>query len=611
VEGLEGRQLLSVSASATSSSSDPTPPPSRVIDVKNGIKLADRRISYTTPQGTHVIITLYGVGSLAGTTVDTSGALHLVYSETNHLTGIIGKVSGGTGHAPLDSIRNAALGLDNFSGVNSTLLNVVNLKDFDLINGGQINLTGGVHQLYLNSVGENTQIHLRELPEQFTTGSSGSTSATDNGVTLGFVNDLAGARTLTSVSGTLVIPNFAAASNTRATSATSGVNPGPPPAPPGVVVLIGSVHGQPRVPSTLQDPQIFGYDPVENTLIRFDASTGAQLQSIPLAGLGTMTTGAALGRNNHNLVALIGNRSRVYVFNALNGAPEGSFSTANLNGFTSIDGIGSTDNQTVLMDSAAGPFGMAQIIDVTASLASGQAVPIGSAFSPQNEFGFSGGLSGIAGSNTVYATGAGFFNTFAPNLTQAGIMAINTTGGRLSETSRTALKRNGNFINVGPLGTAQTMPFQALGSIDQSLALVTGVSNGQNTVSLLNPSSLASQGTVNLIDPHQLTGLSESFRPNLVDSALLDVQGNVQSFRAHKVRGLVMNVEGYANLVKIKDTSDSTFVALPFAHAQMPHRSNVTILSSPRSVDGRNGVTIDASLKPVGPLSLPTPGPPT
>ena len=72
-----------------------------------------------------------------------------------------------------------------------------------------------------------------------------------------------------------------------------------------------------------------------------------------------------------------------------------------------------------------------------------------------------------------------------------------------------------------------------------------------------------------------------------------------------------MNVEGYANLVKIQHTSDSTLVALPFAHAQMPHRSNVTILSSARSVDGRNGVTIDSNLQPVGPLSLPTPGPPT
>ena len=73
-----------------------------------------------------------------------------------------------------------------------------------------------------------------------------------------------------------------------------------------------------------------------------------------------------------------------------------------------------------------------------------------------------------------------------------------------------------------------------------------------------------------------------------------------------------MNVDGYANLVKIQHTSDSTFVALPFAHAQMPHRSNVTILSSSRGgFFGRNGVTIDDNLQPVGPLSLPTPGPPS
>ena len=124
-----------------------------------------------------------------------------------------------------------------------------------------------------------------------------------------------------------------------------------------------------------------------------------------------MTTGVALGRDAEQLVALVGQGSTIYAFNALSGALVGQFSTANLSGFSSVNGIGSTDNRTVIMNSSAGSGGMAEVIDLTASLAKGQAVAVASAFSPQNEFTFSGGLTGVAGENTVYATGSAFFNT--------------------------------------------------------------------------------------------------------------------------------------------------------------------------------------------------------
>jgi hypothetical protein len=489
---------------------------------------------------------------------------------------------------------------------------MVNLKNFNLVNNGQINLTGGVHTLFLNSVGANAQIHLRELPASLSSSTSATTNVTDNGVNLQFALGLAGDRTLTSVAGEPLLPNFSVLASTVTTSATSGHNPGPPPAPPGVVVSVGSVRGQPRASTAVEDPQIFGYDPVANTLIRFDAKTGAQLQTIPLAGLGTMTAGVALGRDNGQLVVLTGSGSTIYAFNALNGAPVGQFSTANLdNGaFTSVDGIGSTDNRTILMDSTADSGGVAQVIDVTASLATGQAVPTSSPFSPTREFNFSGGLTGIAGSNTIYATGAGFFDTSQPNLTQAGAMAISVGTTKLTESSRQAIKNAGNFINTGPIGPGQILPFQAVGSIDQNLAAVTSVGKGKNNVTLYNPTNESLIGSVSLSDPNQLADLSESFRPALAGTSLLDIQGNLQSLRATNVRGLFMNVEGYANLVKIQHTSDSTFYALPFAHAEMPHRSNVTIISSFRSVDGRNGVTAGVVNQPIGPLSLPTPGPP-
>ena len=43
----------------------------------------------------------------------------------------------------------------------------------------------------------------------------------------------------------------------------------------------------------------------------------------------------------------------------------------------------------------------------------------------------------------------------------------------------------------------------------------------------------------------------------------------------------------------------------PFGHAQIPNRTNVTILSSTRTVDDRNGVTVVPNTVPTGPLTLP------
>lgn len=631
LESLEDRKLLSQTSSPPSSSSSSsmslTPEQqqalqkilnsgnpnlikfvqqhARILNRLKGISLSDRRMEYITPQGTHVLITLYGAGSLKGSTVDSNGVLNLVFSGTGPQTGIIGKVSGGTGQAPLGSIHHADLNINDLSGVNSTLLNVVNLKNFNLINNGKINLTGGVHSLYLNSVGQNTSISLRELPAQFLTGST-SNSTSSNGVNLGFVTDQTGAETLTSVGGAFSPPIITVPTTTTTSAATIGVNPGPPPALPGVVLSITHIHGTPRS-DALEDPQIFGIDPTTNTLVRFDASTGEALQSIPLTGLATAIAGVALGRDNGTQVALVGDGTTISAFNAATGAFVGSFTTSNLAavGMGTIDGIGSTDDRTVISDSMAGTDGMAQIIDLTASLAAGQAVAVGHPFTSQQQFEMSGGLSGIPASHTIYSTGAAHFDTFTPSLTQFGILNLDTTGGKLTQSGMNPLKQNGQYINIGPPGTASSNPGSALGSVDQSLALETGVANGKNVVELLNPNNLSSQGTITLDDPNRLAGLSESFRPGLAGSALIDVQGNVQSLRSHDAQGLVFNVAGYINLAKIDRASDTLIVGQPFLHAQIPNRSNVEILTTARSVGDRNGVTIDKNLTQIGPLSLP------
>src|SRR5262249_19366983 len=159
-----------------------------------------------------------------------------------------------------------------------------------------------------------------------------------------------------------------------------------------------------------------------------------------------------------------------------------------------------------------------------------------------------------------------------PNTTQFGLMTVNTAGGQLSESSRSAVKLNGQYVNVNS-GQLPTNP--AIGSVYHSIALDTGVSNGVNVIQLLAPSSISSVGTLKLQDSNLVPGLSPSVHPGLVGSALIDVQGNIQSFRALDATGMVLNDIGQLNLAKIATTSDSTIIGEPVAHLQMPHRTNV------------------------------------
>src|SRR5262249_4927056 len=114
-----------------------------------------------------------GLGNLLGTTLTSSGALELVYGDTNAYSKITGSVHGGGGHAPLASIQNSRLisaGASNsLSGVGGDVVQSFLLSPFDLIDGGRINLTPGVNSLILDSIGADTQINLRALPPAPTT----------------------------------------------------------------------------------------------------------------------------------------------------------------------------------------------------------------------------------------------------------------------------------------------------------------------------------------------------------------------------------------------------------------------------------------------------------
>ena len=195
-------------------------------------------------------------------------------------------------------------------------------------------------------------------------------------------------------------------------------------------------------------------------------------------------------------------------------------------------------------------------------------------------------------------------------MTQLGIQAVGTASvatvkgqgsvlsNQFTALASTAVKENGAYVNVTPAQPATSPPGPALGSIDQSLALVLKASGGTNTVDTEN-------GTFTFDYPNALAGLSESFRPDLVNSALIDIQGTVQSVRGVTASGMVLNDTGNLNLVKFDSVTKSTIVGQPVGHIQFKTRKDVLILSPKRTVAGRNGVNIDDNLHQIGPLTQP------
>lgn len=690
-----------------------------------------KTFDYVTPQKTHVAITLYGPGTLAGTSVQADGALDLVFANTNLTTGIVAKISGGDHKALLASIHDANLNINDLSGIGGDEIGLINLKNFNLISGGNINLTTGVGSLFLNAMGANAQVHLTAptVPEAVsptaggTTSTSfaattvvggtstaassstaaantnpggstfnpigggagnganagvgglvgfaglpglggiGGTSATTgsvilNATTAPFTTNIGfGGTTSSGQAGSLggntpfggvqtaTAGNFALGQggfgftgigtvsyvgqnisggtfNFRASSATatpgvipnannpSGVKAAFGQEATGVNLVINSVNASANQFPAVGDAQIYGYDPVQNALIRFDAVTGAALQTIPLSTPASTATGVALGRVNGLQVAVVGSGTTVQVFNASTGAFIGQFSTSNLasEGFTAVDGLGSTDTTTYLIDSSANTTGIAQPINLTASLATGQAVTAGAAFTPTRQFYLSGGATGVPAVSAIYLQGAGFLDKSQRNLTQNGLLGYGTsaTQSTPAELARAELPGPTAIQNAG---NPPTMTLPAVGSIDSKVAIVTSVANGQNVLSLYNSHTLAQAGTAALNDPNRLADISESFHPELQGTALVDVQGNLRSFRAQTAKGLVINDNGFLNLVKIYAATNTEVIGQPLGHAKIRFRKHVFLLSSGRYVGTRGGVMAIPSLQPVGPLSLPNSGP--
>ncbi len=420
LEGLEERKLLSrvhldVAASASS-----------------GVLSQDNRVfSYTTPTGGRAVIQVVGLGNLLGTSLTGSGALELVYGDTNAYSKITGTVHGGGGHAPLAGIQNSQLiaaGASNsLSGVGGDVAQAFLLNPFDLIPGGRINLTPGVTSVVLDSIGADTQVNLRALPPAPSTtttlptsnllvssstnasGTSGSgttgtstgnvvifrafatstssTSTSDTtlqalesatitnpyGQSLTFVSNGNGSQTLTSVSG-----EFTSAGNIVEPLPTGQPIQTVPPAPPGIILKVNRVHGDLSAPINLQtDPKVFGYDPTTGNVIRFDLNLNAKTGVVdptftPISVPGDpAVAGLDLAWNGTRRDILVSSGTNVYAYNATSGAFVGSFTdVGSFIGSLPINSIGATDTLTVL-----GSYQTNELyaINLTASLQTGVA----------------------------------------------------------------------------------------------------------------------------------------------------------------------------------------------------------------------------------------------
>ncbi len=634
-----------------------------------------QQFNYTNPDGTHVEIKIVGVGSLQGTFVDSSGALHLLFSKTNSYTRILSNVHGGTGQAYLASIYSADLynnsAQTSLSGIGASVLSTISLPNFNLVAGGTINVESGIAYLNLNSVGPDTQILLRELPSGLTTGevginnrnssngssssSSSTTTTTSSGTTVGTSSNnnssviVTGAFRVQSLAG--INGEFATAGNIINVS-TPGA-PGPPPAPPGIVLKINHVNGNIvpplMAPNLLTDNEIFGLDATTGQVVRFNLTptttkTGELDMSqqtgtldptwTPLKPPGSATPVAiSVGRDGTQLVLLVSTGYQIWVYDATSGTLLGSFTTGDFD----ATALGSTDTLTVMGE--VGTNQQLQMIDISRSLEAGTAepplnepgYPPPANYTPPGGFSLVGGLTGVVGTNQVYPTVGASFNSFQPNVPQLGLLtagtsitATNPSGGlilvrQFTTVSEKAIQPNGAYVPVSPSNNPMLTGVPE-GSVDSSLALNTigTTSTGQytNTVSLLGPVSLTQRGMITLNTPDKITDLSESFRAELNGSAaagtgpaLIDVQGNIQSLRGLTANGLVLNDTGYINLIRTGQISNSTILAQPIGHINTPpsHRNNDVLLISTNNRDfgKRGGVnTLVANLYQIGPLSL-------
>lgn len=280
-------------------------------------------------------------------------------------------------------------------------------------------------------------------------------------------------------------------------------------------------------------------------------------------------------------------------------------------------------------NAVTGNTGLTQGLDTQKSLFNKVSETLGNALNYPSTFNSKGGTAGVSGVSFIYTAGLSYFSAWNPENPdpQLGIMKIAVSAANnlsVSSTTRTG----------GAVAWDSDIEY-VMGSVDQNVVVINPATKSSEknqdgatvtyyAANMFDSNTLAGTGSFKLyVDANQtLGGLSESFFPEALGAAVIDVRGNLRTFSATKAQNMVLNVNGIASYVRSNDTSNSTIIGHPILHLAVGRKpgSNVTILSSSRPTDEtpgglsrpgtRGGVKVIKDLPIIGPIVNPLQGSP-
>jgi hypothetical protein len=232
------------------------------------------------------------------------------------------------------------------------------------------------------------------------------------------------------------------------------------------------------------------------------------------------------------------------------------------------------------------------------------------------------GTTGAAGISYIYDVGVQYFqpvNPFTSTNPQLGVikMDVNSLG---------SISGEGTFQVDTSIPWDPTLKY-SMGSLDQDIFIVNpavSTASGSEiffTAKMYDADTLkpASPGSFNIYASSgvKLRGISESFYPQVFGAAVIDVKGNLKTFSADNVDNTILNVNGIANYIRSKNTSNTTILAHPVLHLAVGWKpgTNVNIVSSARPTNKtpggqdrpgtRGGVRVIKNLPIIGPITNP------
>ena len=311
----------------------------------------------------------------------------------------------------------------------------------------------------------------------------------------------------------------------------------------------------------------------------------------------------------------------VNAYSVLDGSLQGWFKVEK-----PFNGMGGSSGEIFTTNSTGGSnaTGFAIGYDLSASLNSKEAVVLdvskNNGFNYPATFKSLAGTTGAAGISYIYDVGIQYFQPYNPVTgvdPELGIIKLNVSStGILSSAGTTQV--GGNL----PWSTTTKYP---MGSVDQDIFIVNTTSSSSDsngtylTAQMFDADTLASTGSFKLYTSTgtTLSGMSESFYPQAFGSIVIDVRGNLKTFSAENVDNTILNVNGIANYIRSKNTSNTTILAHPVLHLAVGWKpgTNVNIVSSARPTNKtpggqdrpgtRGGVRVIKNLPIIGPITNP------